>query len=85
MFTFLSFSGKYVEPKAVMPLYDFNLKVCERGQHSGRLGGSMVECLPSAQGMIPGSWGRVPHQAPTGNLLFPLPISLPLCVSIMDK
>ena len=27
-------------------------------------GGSVVECLPSTQGMIPGSWDRVPHKAP---------------------
>ena len=27
----------------------------------GHLGGSVVEHLPLAQGMIPGSWDRVPH------------------------
>ena len=30
----------------------------------GCLGGSVVEHLPLAQGMIPGSWDRVPHQGP---------------------
>ena len=30
----------------------------------GRLGGSAVERLPSAQDVIPGSWDRVPHRAP---------------------
>ena len=30
----------------------------------GHQGGSMVEHLPSAQGVIPGSWDRVPRQAP---------------------
>ena len=30
----------------------------------GHLGGSAVECLPLAQGMIPGSRDQVPHQAP---------------------
>ena len=38
------------------------------GLHSsrclGRLGGLAVEHLPLAQGMIPGSWDRVLHQAP---------------------
>ena len=29
----------------------------------GRLGGSAVECLPSAQAMILESWDRVPLQA----------------------
>ena len=33
----------------------------------------MVEHLPLAQGVIPGSWDRVPH--------LPLPVSLPLSVS----
>ena len=27
------------------------------------LGGSAVECLPLAQGMVPGSWDQIPHQA----------------------
>ena len=30
----------------------------------GRLGGSVVGCLPSAQGLILRSWDQVPHQAP---------------------
>ena len=30
----------------------------------GRLGGLAVEHLPSAQGVIPESWNRVPHWAP---------------------
>ena len=30
----------------------------------GRLGGSALEHLPLARGVIPGSWGPVPHQAP---------------------
>ena len=32
--------------------------------HGGHLGGSVVECLPSAQVMIPWSWDWVPHQGP---------------------
>ena len=48
----------------------------------GRLRGSVVERLSLAQGLIPGSWDRVLHRAPPGELL-PLPVSLPLslCVS----
>ena len=30
----------------------------------GRLGGTAVERLPSAQGVIPELWDRAPHQAP---------------------
>ena len=45
----------------------------------GRLGGSAVERLPLAQGMILGSWDRVPP------LLLPLPVSLPLSVSLTNK
>ena len=33
-------------------------------KHMGHLGGSVVERLPLAQGMIPGSWDQVPHRAP---------------------
>ena len=32
----------------------------------GRLSGSVVEHLPTAQGMTPGSWDRVLHQASRG-------------------
>ena len=38
--------------------------------------GSAVEHLPSAQGVIPGSWDRVPHQAPCMEPASPLPLSL---------
>ena len=53
----------------------------------GRLGGSVVECLPSAQGVILGSWDQVLHWAPAGSLLLPLPISLLLsvCLSWINK
>ena len=50
----------------------------------GHLGGSVVERLPSALGMILGSWDRVLHQAPPhpGILLLPLPMSLPLSLCL---
>ena len=43
-----------------------------------RLGGSVVEHLPSAQFMIPGSWDQAPSRAPcsVGGLLLPLPLPL---------
>ena len=41
---------------------------CPAGRHrtkiQGRLGGSVVEHLPPAQAVTPGSWERVPHRAP---------------------
>ena len=48
----------------------------------GHLGGSVVEHLPLAQVMIPGSWDGVSHQAPQREPAS-LPVSLPLslCVS----
>ena len=47
----------------------------------GHLGGSVVECLPSAQVVIPGSWDRVR----IGSLHFPLPVSASLSVTLMNK
>ena len=45
-------------------------------QDQGQLGGSVVERLPWAQGVIPGSWDRVLHQASCGE-----PASPSACVS----
>ena len=47
----------------------------------GCLGGSVVEHLPSAQGVIPRSWIKACIRLPAGSLLLPLPMSLHLCVS----
>ena len=50
------------------------------------LGGSVVECLPLAQGMIPGSWDGVPHQAPCMEPASPSAyVSASLSVSLMNK
>ena len=50
------------------------------------LGGSVVECLPSAEVMIPGSWDQVPHQAPCGEPASPSAcVSASLCVCLMNK
>ena len=51
----------------------------------GLPGGSRVEHLPWAQGVIPGSQDRVSHQVPAWSLLLPLPVSLPFCVSLMRE
>ena len=48
---------------------------------SGRPGGSAVERLPLAQGVILETWDRVLHQAPCMGLLLSLPLILCVCVS----
>ena len=46
----------------------------------------MVEHLPLAQGMIPGSWDQVPHQDPLRELASPSAyVSASLSMSLMDK
>ena len=49
-------------------------------------GGSVVEHLPLAQVMIPGSWDRVPCRAPFEEPASPFAcVSASLCVSLMNK
>ena len=54
-------------------------------KYMGRLGGSVVEHLPSTQGVILGSWVESHIGLPAGSLLLPLPMSLSLSVSFMNK
>ena len=54
-------------------------------QGEGRLGGSVVERLPLAQGMIPGSRIESHIGLLAGSLLLPRPVSLPLSVSLKNK
>ena len=49
-----------------------------------QLGGSVAEHPPSAQVIDPGVLG-LEMGLPRGSLLLPLPRSLPLCVSLMNK
>lgn len=63
-------------------------KICcqEKVKFMGHLGGSVVECLLLAQGIILGSWDRVLHQAPCGETVSPsayVPASF--SVSLMKK
>ena len=48
----------------------------------GRLGFTVVKCLPLAQGVIPALWDRAPHQAPP---LGPLPLAVSLSVKQINK
>ena len=50
------------------------------------MGGSVVEYLPLAQGVILGSWDRFPHQAPCRDPVSPSAyVSASLSVSLMNK
>ena len=53
---------------------------------SGTWVAQLVNCLPSAQVMIPGSWDRAPHRTPcsVGSLLLPLPLLLLLLVLMLS-
>ena len=52
----------------------------------GRLGGSAVEHLPLAQGMILETQDQVPHRAPCVEPASPSAyVSASLCVSLMNK
>ena len=64
---------------------DINLVYLKNGPMFGHLGGSVAGHLPLAQGMIPGSGIESHIQLPEGGLLLPLPMSLPLRVSLMNK
>ena len=52
----------------------------------GHLSGSVVEHLPLAQAVIPGSWDRVRHPVPRREPASPSAyVSASLCVSLMNK
>ena len=57
----------------------------EKWLTSGSLGGAVVGRLPLAQGAILETRDRIPHRAPGAwSLLLPLPMSLPLSLSLCD-
>ena len=57
----------------------------KRNEALGRLGGSAIECLPLAQGMMTGSGIKSRIGFFPGSLLLPLPMSLPFSVFLMDE
>ena len=69
---------------AVMLKIEFHC--CFKPRVQGCLCGSEVEHLPLAQGMILGSWIRVPYQASYREPASPSTyVSASLCVSLMNK
>ena len=54
-------------------------------KRGGSLGDAVVWRLPLAQGAILETRDRIPHRAPGAwSLLLPLPVSLPLSLSLYD-
>ena len=60
-------------------------KVGPRCAEPGQLGGSGVEDLPFAQGLIPVSGDQVCIRLPARSLPMPPPVSLPLSMSFIKK
>ena len=62
-------------------------KICwENLSLLGCLGGSVVECLPLAQGVILELWNQVPHRAPCKEPASSSAyVSATLCISLMNK
>ena len=94
MFTSFYFNIRWIICSLIKNGYHLAPKRCNLGlltQGLGRLGhlrGSAVERLPSAQGMIPGSWNRVPHGALCGKPATPsvyVSAPLSLSLSLMNK
>ena len=81
-YTMRSFREGYIIP-CLTPDSEINLI----STYSGHLGGPVVEHLPLAQVVIPAFWDQVPHRAPYGSQLLPLPmsLSLSLCPSWINK
>ena len=63
---------------------EYVLKKKQKNINSGAPGGSVVEHLPSAQGVNLGSQDQVPHRHPFGEPVSPsayVSASAPLCIS----
>ena len=72
----LAYSQLYI----VKAYLNFHLK------NAGHLGGSEVECLPSAQVVNPGSWDQIPYQVPCREPASPSAcVSVSFFLSLMNK
>ena len=66
--------------------FHFQMKMSTDFINQGSLGGSVVEQLPSAQGMTPEFQDQVPHQAPCMEPASPAAyVSASLSLSFMNK
>ena len=79
-------SSEYLNKGQIIKRQNLNLNLLNLGS----LGGAAVWRLPLAQGVILETRDRIPRQPPGAwSLLLPLPVSLPLslslCVSLMNK
>ena len=74
-----------IQVRGVNPhIFEFK-KHCSKLPDRGSLGGLAVWHLPLAQGVILETRDRIPYQAPDAwSLLLPLPVSLPLSLSLCD-
>ena len=67
----------------VFSLVDYHMAARIKSSNVGSLGGAAVWRLPLAQGAILESRDRIPRRAPGAwSLLLPLPMSLPLSLSL---
>ena len=67
----------------VLSLSPFSLSLKQINKSWGSLGGAAVWHLPLAQGVILETQDRIPRRAPGAwSLLLPLPMSLPLSLSL---
>ena len=65
---------------------EHNVSIDLKDSEKGHLGGSAVEHLPLAQGVILGSWDRVPSRDPRREPASPSAcVSASLSVSLMNK
>ena len=66
--------------------FSVNSDIPSKMKYKGEsLGGSAVQYLPLAQGMILESWDESHVRLPAWSLLLSLPVSLPLSLCLMNK
>ena len=79
--------GEQNEASSEVGFQEPDSEVCvQKVDQGGHLGGSVVERLPWAQGVTPGSWDQVPRRAPCMEPPSPSAcVSASLSLSLMNK